>query len=206
MQFTDLRTLLELPKEESQGGCNLTAAVVLFNLIAGSSVCFYEASAEAFSQRGDRGKRFLEVLKRFYPWNNEELASDEGAELLYESARNPLGHSLGLDPPRGGSGKEITLRKWALSLAQITELEDSGERPTWARKTISDIQKSGSTVTKASISVPALYWGVHRMLRALFADAAQLQKAEASAADFSYLWPQYRSGGAFVTVIQRGRR
>ena len=55
MQFKDLRTLLELPKTEGQGGCNLTAAGVLFNVIAGSSVCFYEASAEALTRRGDRG-------------------------------------------------------------------------------------------------------------------------------------------------------
>lgn len=207
MQFGDLRTLLQLPKVESEGGCNLTAAAVLFNLIAGNSVCFYQASASVFTERRNRGARFVEMLRSFYPWDDEDVTGEEGAGFLYDSARNPLAHSLGLDPPApGATGKQVKLRKWVLSSAQISELEESGHRPAWSGRTISEVERSGSTITKASISIPTLYWGVHRMLVALFRDSGQVQKAEALAAEFSYLWPQYSSGGAFITVFRRRRR
>jgi len=106
MQFVDLRTLLELPKAESQGGCNLTAAGVLFNVIAGSSVCFYEASAGAFTQRGDRGARFVGLLRRFYPFGNEELSIDEASDL-------PWGLACGLAPPPSRSSARACPR-WRL--------------------------------------------------------------------------------------------
>jgi hypothetical protein len=166
MQFVDLRTLLELPKADLQGGCNVTAAGVLFNVIAGSSVCFYQASANAFTQRGDRGARFVGLLREFYPLDGEELSKEEASDLLYAAARNPLAHTLGLDPPTGdGPPRVLTLRKWPLSADQVQELETAIQRPEWTRQTISEIERSGATITKASVSVPALYWGVHKMLR-----------------------------------------
>jgi hypothetical protein len=207
MQFVDLRTLLELPKADLTGGCNLTAAGVLFNIIAGSSVCFYRASANAFTQRGDRGARFVGLIREFYPMDGEELSKEDASDLLYAAARNPLAHTLGLDPPIAGEPPRVLgLRKWPLIADQILELETSIQRPEWAKKTISEVERSGAIITKASVSVPALYWGVHRMLRALFGDGAQVQDAETVATQFSYMWPQYHSGGAFVTIFRRRRR
>jgi hypothetical protein len=204
MQFKDLQTLLQLPRSDAEGGCNLTAAAVLLNLIAGASVCFYEASAEAFSARRDRRTRFVDLLTRFYPWDQGGVAPAEGAVFLYESARNPLAHSLGLEPPLvTASGKTVTLRKWALSPEQIRELEVSDGRPDWTGPLIAETERAAGAISKGSISIPALYFGVCRMLRHLFQNPEQLEKAEAVAARFVHLWPRYASS---YVVFRRRRR
>jgi hypothetical protein len=207
MQFQDLRTLLELPRSKTEGGCNLTAAAVLFNLIAGASVCFYDASPQAFRGRGDRGIRFVGVLTRFYPWDPRGgVTPAEAAAFIYESARNPLAHSLGLEPPAPtGSRRTVMLRKWALSPDQVWELENASTRPKWTRALISEVERRADVITKATISIPALYFGVCRMLRALFRDPEQLAKTEAVAGEFVRLWPQYAAGGAYVLFRRRRR-
>ena len=102
MQFGDLKTLLLI------GGCNFAAAAVLFNLIAGSSVCFYDPSEEALFERSDRGERFKGVLNDFYPWQEEQLPKDQFWCALWVSAQNTLAHSLGLDtPPKDSTGKQV---------------------------------------------------------------------------------------------------
>src|SRR6266849_9532190 len=70
MQFADLRTLLLLPAEDQgfSGGCNLTSAALLFNIISGSSVLFYDASTTAMSEGRQSGRRFKELLSRYYPF------------------------------------------------------------------------------------------------------------------------------------------
>jgi hypothetical protein len=67
MQIEDVRVLLRMPKAGYPAGCNFAAAAVLFNMIAGVSVCFYDASPKALTN-GDRGKRFKNVLIDFFPW------------------------------------------------------------------------------------------------------------------------------------------
>lgn len=61
MQFADLWTLLQLPRHEQglHGGCNLTAATLVFNLVAGVSVLFYQSSMEELESRRGRDKRFM---------------------------------------------------------------------------------------------------------------------------------------------------
>lgn len=209
MQFKELRTLLGLPKTDEEGGCNLTAATVLFNIIAGSSVVFYEASARSITERGNRRARFVGVLTTFFPWQQgSEVSPEEGAVFLYEAARNPLAHSLGLEDPAvaGGAGRSVALRKWPLTIEQITELEASKDRPEWARPVVSGVERAGAVITKADISVPALYFSVHRMLQAIFRDSRQIGPAEQFAEQFAHLWPQYSAAGAFITLFRRRRR
>ena len=190
MQFVDLRTLLRLPQEGLEGGCNFTVANVLFNLVAGSSVCFYDPSEEALRNRGDRGRRFKAILEQFYPWQGEPLPKDDFISALYDSARNPLTHRLGLDAPPNGSsmGKQIALMKWPLTEEQIRELEESSTRPVWVHTTVVHQKNLAYGSTELAISVPALYWGVHRMLHALFADSAHAARADALAKIFSLQW------------------
>src|SRR6266446_4256412 len=97
MQFIDLRTMLRLPMAGLAGGCNFAAASFLFNIIAGSSVCFYKTNEQAFTEKRDRSQRFRMVLTDFYPWHGELVDKGEAIEILYEAARNPLAHSLGLE-------------------------------------------------------------------------------------------------------------
>lgn len=189
MQFVDLRTLLRLPQEGLVGGCNFTAAAVLFNLIAGSSVCFYDPSEQALIDRSARGTRFKEVLEEFYPWQGEPVPKDDFISALYKSARNPLAHSLGLDvPPKGSIGKQVVLMKSPLTEEQVYELEESKVRPSWTPTTIVHQEHIAYGSTELAISVPSLYWGVHRMLHALFADSSHAAKADSLAKIFSPQW------------------
>ena len=202
MQFADLRTLLLV------NGCNFAAAAVLFNIIAGSSVCFYNRSKQALTEKKARGERFKEVLERFYPWQEEPIPKEQYVSLLYDQARNPLAHSLGLDaPPEGSMGKQVVLGKWCLTEAQVRELEESPSRPVWAPPTIVHPKPLAYGATELAISVPTLYWGVHRMLHALFADSTHAAKADVLAEAFGPQWDKYVSdsghGNDAVASIER---
>jgi hypothetical protein len=191
-QFIDLRTLLHLPQSGLEGGCNFTAASVLFNLIAGSSVCFYNPSKDVLEKRGNRSERFKRLLTEFYPWQEELMPKDEGIEVLYKSARNPLAHGLGLDaPPNESPGREVKLQKGPLDESQVYELEDSFNRPDWISPTIVSKQHLASGAIEIVISVPTLYWGVHRMLHTLFAVPTHTSRANELAELFSPLWDKY---------------
>jgi hypothetical protein len=100
----------------------------------------------------------------------------------------------------------VALRKWPLTPDQVTELEASDVRPEWAHALISEVERAAGLITKAAVSVPALYFGVHRTLRALFGDSDHLAMAAAVAAEFAHLWPRYSAGGAFVTIFRRRRQ
>ncbi len=175
MLFEDIRTLLRLPFDDLVG-CNFTTAAMLFNIIAGFSVCFYNASIKAIRQKGDRGKRFKELLIKYYPWQNESISPKEGSELLYSQTRNPLANSLGLDVPlqTKQTKKNVVLAKDTngLTLKKIDELELSHERPKWLPQTFC----IGSNEIR--IFIPTLYWGLHRLLHKFFADKEQIEKAE----------------------------
>ena len=208
MQFIDLRTLLRLPQSGLEGGCNFTAASVLFNLIAGSSVCFYNPSKDVLGKRGNRGDRFKGLLMEFYPWQEELMSKDEGIEVLYKSARNPLAHSLGLDAPSNESpGREVRLQKVPLDESQVYELENSFTRPVWTPPTIASKGRLASGAIEIVISVPALYWGVHRMLQTLFSASTHTSRANELAEVFSPLWDKYAvdsgHGGDSIQVPDR---
>ena len=175
MLFEDLRILLRLPFNNLKAGCNFTATAMLFNIIAGVSVCFYDASIEALNQRRHRGERFEKLLIKYYPWEGENIGPKDGSKLLYKQARNPLAHSLGLDTlpqTQSKSQKTVVLKKGPLTPKEIDELEAAPKRPTWLPQTI--VTKS----EQIEICVPTLYWGLHRLLHKLFADKEQIENAK----------------------------
>jgi hypothetical protein len=65
MQIADLRVLLRLPTKRLPAGCNFTAAALIFNLIAGSSVCFYNTSEKTMEDRPPAGKHFRGLLEQY---------------------------------------------------------------------------------------------------------------------------------------------
>ena len=185
MQFADLRTLLELPRNgHPDGGCNLTAASLLFNFVSGSSVLFYDASTTAMADGRQSGRRFKELLTHYYPFSDGDLPAEEAARLLYEAARNPLTHCLGVGkdkrvfpgaPQVGNRPVAVSFMKGPLSSELVTELVTARERPAWAGPTVS--VENGECL----ISVCSLAWGVHEMLRRLFGDESQVRQADATA-------------------------
>src|SRR2546430_509260 len=68
-----VRRILHLPELGLAGGCNFATASFLLNIIAGSSVCFYNTSESAFTTRNDRRDRFKKLLADFYPWHGEPV-------------------------------------------------------------------------------------------------------------------------------------
>jgi hypothetical protein len=185
MQFEDLRTLLQLPRREDglRGGCNLTATALACNIVAGASVLFFEASPEALAHRGDRSRRFRAVMTGYYPWSaSDGKRDDDGAEVLYDFTRNPLSHSLGVQKnprafPGAAGGKAVMLAKSRDGLPGevVTELLNARDRPEWLSPTITVAPEADV------VSVETLAWGVHEMLRRLFADEAQATAANATA-------------------------
>jgi hypothetical protein len=132
MQIEDVRVLLRMPKAHYPAGCNFASVAVLFNLIAGASVCFYDTSSKALTN-GDRGKRFRDVLIGFFPWPSA-IAPKDGADVFYKFGRNPMAHALGLDVP---NAPDIGINKGPLSERKILELEDEATPPTWASPALS---------------------------------------------------------------------
>jgi hypothetical protein len=176
MQIEDVRVLMRMPKAGYPAGCNFATIAVLFNLIAGASVCFYDASPKALATPGDRGKRFKDMLVAFFPWPSA-IAAKDGADVFYKYARNPLAHALGLDVP---NAPEIGMNKSPLSEKRIITLEDAPALPPWAPP---PLRPQGSDY---EIGAAGLYWGYHRLLHALFADATHSAGAERLAHDLYF--------------------
>lgn len=177
MLFADMSRIM------SQG-CNFSAAALLMNIISGASVCFFDVSRDnpaAVFDSGRRGERFERLLGSYYPWTqNEAMAKQECILVLYNEIRNPLTHGLALDKP-ALSPRRIEIANVAgLSEAQVSELEGTYNRPPWVLPTfVRDVDPKEPS--KIALFVPALYWGVHRMLRDLFKDQTQARGGEALA-------------------------
>lgn len=188
MQFEDLRTLLRLPMEDPPlpGGCNLATASLLFNVIAGASVLFYDSSPQALEDRRDRSRRFKGLLVDYYPWTEyDAFDADESSKTVDEVARNPLTHTLGVSkqphlfrgaPVLPGAATAMMLEKGPLDERDVDAVTDATTRSQVLRPTL---RIEGA---KLVLSVWTLTWGVHRMLRDLFAHENQVVRAEATAA------------------------
>jgi hypothetical protein len=177
MQFVDVRVLLRLPKSGLPAGGNFATAAVLFNLLSGFSVCLYNAGPASITERGTSAKRFKGMLRSYFPWNDLSVRPKTGADVLYQFARNPLAHALGLDVE---NAPDIAIGKAPLSERRILELEDSVTRPAWAPTALSAHQAG------YEIGIAGLYWGLHRLLHGLLRDPAQRQGAEALARELYF--------------------
>jgi hypothetical protein len=186
MQVADLGTLLCLPRPELglMCGCNLTATTLAATIIAGASVLFWRASPEAFTKRGDRGQRFQSLVKEMYPWSGEDAIEGKlGARLLWDLARNPLSHTLGVGEaaqlfpgvPNDERGLRLAKAELGLEPADAEAVMSSPERPAAMEATIAS-QPGGYVVHVATLA-----WGLTRTLRNLFADAEQAGAAEGTA-------------------------
>jgi hypothetical protein len=177
MQIADLRVLLRLPTSRLAAGCNFTAAAMLFNLIAGASVCLYGANELTLKKTPPAGAQFRGILEGFYPWSAEPVDAKTGAKVIYKYSRNPLAHNLGLGPEKD---PDIEIAKSRMGPKRIAALEESATRPTWAAPALTP---HGSDYV---LDVAGLYWGTHRMLHAVLADETQRRGAERLATSIGF--------------------
>ena len=190
MQLEDAKTLLQLPRpvDGLPGGCNLTLASLLFNIVGGASYLFYDASMEDIEKKRGSGRRFKRVLAKHYPFDEDDVRpASEAARLLYEEARNPLAHMLGVGkdlrfvpgaPTVNNRPVAIEVSKGPLTAEQVDRVISSRTRLLGMEPTV---RLAGGVCT---INAVTLAWGVHEMLRRLFEADAEATKAEALAAQY----------------------
>ena len=180
MQVADVRDMLRLPMPDVglESGQNFAATAMLVNLIAGASIWFYDASEDGLANRRDRGRRYCKTLDAYWPWDGEIVEPAVGIQVLYDHVRNPLAHAFGM--PGVDDGTVISIRKSPLTAEQIVELDLADTRPDWVGPTILPAP-SGAPERAYFLDVPALYWGVQRLLRAVLTDELQLPAADALA-------------------------
>jgi hypothetical protein len=150
---------------------------MMFNLIAGASVCLYNANEKTLKKTPPTGAHFRGILKDYYPWSEEPVGAQTGADVIYKYSRNPLAHNLGLGPE---TEPNIQIAKSRLGPRQIKALEDSLTRPTWAAPALT------SQVRDYVLTIAGLYWGTHRMLHAVLADESQRTGAERLASSIGF--------------------
>lgn len=106
-------------------------------------------------------------MKEYYPWNEEGVDPECGSSIIWRWMRNPITHRLGLlstsEPP-------VVITKSPLNIQQIEELEDLSI----PIHTLRTIVKEKDTYY---ISVSGLYRGLHNMLKRLFEDKEEMQRA-----------------------------
>ena len=162
----DVHTMLRLPigtDDGLRGGCNFSAAQILFAVIGGVSATLYEPKDPG--DRDESGKLFKQVLDMHFPWDSEPNGAITGmaaASILYDLYRNPLVHGLGLKPDH--RGLKLKVAKGPLSETEIEELEQSLVRPpSWGPT----LREEGA---KKVLLVKGLYWGVRQMVCKLVAE------------------------------------
>lgn len=118
-----------------------------------------------------------------YPWHGHDAVARRAAQLLWDHARSPLSHTLGVGKtahlfpgiPREERGLWLSKAERGLDPDIVAQVMGSPERPAWMQETISS--EPGGYV----VHVATLAWGVTRMLRNLFADDEQADAAEQTA-------------------------
>jgi hypothetical protein len=180
VQLAEVRDMLRLPMPEVglESGHNLAATASLVNLIAGASVWFYDASTAGQFDRDDSGRRYRETLAAYWPWEDGEIVDRaQGTRLLYDCVRNPLAHAFGMSR-LGDAGSPIAFLKDPLTAERVAELDLAETRPQGLGPTIRPATTPGAPARAYFVVVPALYWGVQRLLRAVLTDEQQLPAAE----------------------------
>ena len=183
MQIADLRVMMGMPRRNGEPGFNLSSLNVMLDLVAGFSVCLFEASEAALTNRQDRGSRFKRLLTDYYPWEADEWGAEGRSEWLWNVARSPLAHALGvLDP---SIAPWFVAAKRPLSAMEIGSLESDPAHPAWLPGTlVLNVQENAAAAVV--LSVPTLYWGTWRMVEALCQDEHQMDLAEVFLGHVSY--------------------
>jgi hypothetical protein len=179
MQFGDARAMLRLPTgagdERIESGCNFAATAHLCNLISGISVVLFNRNGRPAGPRHrprDRGQRFGDLLRaNYYPWQPGEDRNAK-TDALYDIARNPLAHALGVLEP-GQIPFACAKTTEGMSQAEVNALDIAYD--------------GGNSLPPAlelgtggwNLNVPFFYAAVVQMLRALVADPAQMIRTEA---------------------------
>jgi hypothetical protein len=167
--------IAEVRKMFVREGFNFPLSSYMLDLISGMSVCFYNASTAGVLNTSGRGQRFKGCLLFAYPIESDlSISRSKLVDILWDYARNPLSHALGVYLPRQSSPNEdVALTKRRISNIRLASLEDSITRPMFCLPTVTVARGTGKTMYDLHLST--LYWGIHRMLHTLLQDHSQIQ-------------------------------
>lgn len=168
----DVHAMLGLPRDDVpglEGGCNLSAALVLLGVVSGVSVSlYYDPDLEGVNERERSGRAFKRLLETHYPWDDERalegaICGKHAAEVLYDAFRNPLTHSLGVDAETGHGQRKVA--KGPLPNEEVERIEASMTRPAdWRGPTLRTDSRVKVDRTSTVLTVKVFYWGVRRMI------------------------------------------
>jgi hypothetical protein len=178
----------EVRKMFVRDGFNFPLSSYLLDLISGISVCLYNAGVQGVLNTSGRGRRFKDCLLLAYPVESDlPISRSRLVDILWDYARNPLAHALGVYLPRQTSPiEDVALLKRRISNVKVASLEDSINRPSFCLPTIT--VTSGTRKTIYDLHLSTLYWGVHRMLHILLQNPAQIgQSGQLAAAVNSFM-------------------
>jgi hypothetical protein len=197
MQFEDVRAVLRLPASKALGspaGGNFLATNALLAVVSGCSVLFLRAGPEAFKHPYRSGERFRDVFQ-YMPWDARAAGMQRGMGIkrLYSYARNPLAHAFGVSyHPGKATGQVPNQLQWSmailkrrLTIQEIHERERARILPDFVGPPLKrTARKTSTSPERLELDVGGLYWGVHRMIHALFDDPDEASKADDMARKF----------------------
>lgn|GEM_PF-1419077 len=183
----DIHAMLRLPMPEHgiKAGLNFSIATILFSVIAGCSVVFYNQE-----QKQDSSDNFKKVVKEYFPWDGgpkeSGVAPEYAARIIYHVFRNPLIHNaakLDFDLI-----KEIFPGNRAIVALKI-DRDSPGMDELAIQQLETDIRPEGMSgaIIKVRrthgyailLKVEGLYWYVRQMIKQLTYDVERLKDAEA---------------------------
>lgn len=177
--------MLQLPNIEAGlgAGCNLALASVLFGTIAGASVLFFDADLDYLKSHNPNrsSARFKGVLRKHYPWRDgEAFTLRKRREVIYSYGRTPIVHSFGVGKSthlfpgaRRPGSTPVYVEKGPLSPAEADAVM-AGQSPAPEALPLT----LRTELDAAVLSVVGLAWGTAAMLRSLFKDQCEVERAE----------------------------
>lgn len=187
MHFSDVRAMLMLPRPDVgiQTGCNLALSGALCNILSGISTTLYKPAHlhhETQSSCGS-GEAFRGLVRDFFP--NHPVGAVDFPKQLYDYARNPLVHALGIDA-----------NSWPVVYGRVLHSPhpDSG----WTDQELNDLESGRWRIdARPSIVIDSQKWTMHcdtfyfdviELLRRLTTNSAQMHAAESRFQQGVYNW------------------
>lgn len=185
MHFYDARAMLKLPLPNAgiDTGCNLALSAHLCNILSGISTTIYKPAhllhKKALSKYGS-GAAFRELVQDFFPFTPQGISKADFSKGLYESARNPLVHSVAAPDAKWTMTMDFPRIVYKRVLHSLHP--DSG----WTDGELNDLERGG-TISVPCVEIDGKQWHFHadpfyleliNLLRNLAADATQIQAAE----------------------------
>jgi hypothetical protein len=187
MHFSDVRAMLRLPRPDVgiDTGCNLALSGALCSILSGISTTIYKPVRLLQEEQSNcgSGAAFQGFVGDFFPYRPPGAV--DFPKQLYDYARNPLVHALGID-------KNV----WPVVFGRVLHSPhpDSG----WTDQELNDLEsgqwricdRPGIVIDgqKWTMHCDSFYFDVIEMLRRLTADAAQMEAAETRFQHGVYNW------------------